>query len=1216
MSPGRTVARRVVIAAGAVLVAGITFAAWLLGTESGARFAAARAAAMVEGLELGEVAGTIAGGLDIASLRFANESVDIEASQVRARLRLRSLLTGPPIRLEEVAAGALTVRLRPGDPDATTEDAGPPNLPALAIDRVALSALRIEPAEGEPLLLDHLRASVALRGATIALDGLDAAGPRGKVAGNVALDLSRTIPLSAAALDVTLVESPERRWQARITATPKRRGLSARAELAAPIEAALRLEHGGGDALAVDLDVPRQSGSVLGLDGEVEARFRVAGSGSDYRLSGAVEAAGERIAFDDARVVRAEDRITIEALELDIRDRGVFAIGGVVPLLDGVEWALAGETEGLVLPRGDGGTLVASGRILVGGTRAEPVLSPALALRADDLPPGALSGSLAIRDGVVHAEALSLTLARGRATLDGPIGATEPHVLRVTLKDLDPGLLVAGWPGRVSGELRFEGRRGEHGFDGEVVLDGLGGELRGRALAGNGALALVAGQPGAGAMVLDAGSARLRLGVDGPGRIDAQLSAPDLADLLPELGGSLEASWRRDIVDHVDLAGEGLSFGDIRIATLSAQGAIGVDGAAPVDLVLEAAGVVSGTRTVDALRVAVEGTRDRHVATATLRGPLEVAARVEGGAVDSGWRGRLATLEVADVARLEAPAALAWDGQALALGEACLAGAVGRACVEATGDAGAGRLSAVLDRLRLGEVQRLAGAGGGVGVDGPFSGRAEFAWRDGRPASGEAVLRSDRGRVRLPDRDDVDLGWEDLAIEATLEGARGTLRGTVRLRPEGELTLDGGFSLGGPDGFAYEVDVDVAVRQLDAIEAFTTVIADPEGDLSGQFKLRGGLAGPPDVSGAVALTGFTAQVPDQAIRVRDGVLVVAGVPDRLIVRGSLRSGDGVLSIDGRIDLADAVPAELVVAGENFRIANSPTMMLVASPDLRLALTQRRWNLDGTVSIPRARIDLERLEGGVAASPDVVVVDDPEPPDPARPWRARVAVELGDDVRLQGFGFDGRLSGRLDVRQRQGARATATGQLDVSGTYRAYGQRLTIREGHLRYAASPLDEPTIDLRAERTVRGQTVALSVTGSALAPTARVVGAPGMSDQDALALLVTGRPLRSTGSADRDALASATSALGVVGGDLLAGKLRGSLGLDELGVSNDTALDGEAFTIGKYLSPRLFVGYGIGLLTRGEVFTVRFLVTDRLDLEASSGQTRRAEVNYRIER
>lgn len=1216
MSLGRRVARVVVVLAGFALLVALAGGAWLLGSEPGARFAAARAAAMVEGLQLADVRGTIAGGLAIASVRYASDTIEVDARDARATLALGSLLTGPPIRLTEVGAGALVVRLRPGDAAAPPVDDGPPNLPGLVIERVAVSDLRIEPANGEAIVIDRLAASIALAGSTITIADLDAAGPRGAATGRVAIDLSRRIPLGATALDLAIVESPDRSWQARITATPERRALSARVALKAPIEGSLDLQHDGGDAIAVDLDLPRQPGTALGLDGEIEGRLRVAGTDAGYRLSGAAEAAGERIAFDDARVSRAADRVIVEALALDWQARGVLAIAGVVPLAEGVEWALAAETAGLLLPRGDGGTLTASGRIEVSGSRAEPVVAPALALSADDLPPGALSGALAWRGGVPHAEALALTLARGSATVDGPIGAAEPHVLRVRLQDLDPGLLVAGWPGRLGGELRFEGRRGEDGLAGELLLEGLAGELRGRAISGTGALVLAAGRPGSGAVAIDAGRTRLRVGLAGPDRIDATLSAPDLGELLPGFSGGIEASWRRDGVDRVELRGEALVLGDARIATLSARGTLGADATGVLDATLEAGRVAVGGQALESVRLAVDGTRGRHAATVAVRAPRAIDARVEGGFLDSGWRGRLAALSVADVGQLESPADLSWDGKALALGNGCLAGPIGRACVEAGGNAAAGRLSTALEGLRLAEVQGLAGADDGAQVDGRLSGRAEFAWRDGRPASGEAVLRSEGGRVRLPDRDDVDLGWDDLALEATLEGGRGAVRGTVRLRPEGELTLDGGFVLDGPDGFAYDVDVDVAIRSLEAIEAFTTAIADPEGDLSGQFKLRGGVSGPPDVSGAVALTGFTAQVPDQAIRVRDGVLVVAGVPDRLVVRGSLRSGDGVLSIDGRIDLADRVPAELRIGGENFRIANSPTMMLVASPELRLALAQRRWNLDGTVLIPRARIDLERLEGGVGASPDVIVLDDPAPPDPARPWRARVLVELGDEVRLNGFGFDGRLAGRLDVRQRQGARATATGQIDVTGTYRAYGQRLTIREGHLRYAASPLAEPTIDLRAERTVRGETVALSVTGSALAPTARVVGAPGMSEQDALALLVTGRPLRATGSRDRDALAGAVSALGVVGGDLLAGKLRGGLGLDELGVSSDTALDGEAFTIGKYLTPRIFVGYGIGLLTRGEVFTVRFLVTDRLDVEASSGQTRRAEVNYRIER
>jgi translocation and assembly module TamB len=1200
-----------------MLVAALGTGAWLLGSESGARFVAPRAAPLVEGLELEGVTGTIAGGLRVQRLRFANDTLEVEATDVQVTLSLGSLVLGPPIRVNELAAGALTLRLRPGDPDAPAGDSGPVNLPAVAIEQLTLSAVRIEPVDAEPLLLDRLVGVVGLSGPMISISGLHAEGPRGKASGQVVVDLSRKVPLGATALDLDIIESPERRWRGRVTATPEDRGLSAQVALESPLGATLQFQHDGEESFAVDLDLPRQAGVAVGLDSEIEAKLRVSSDGTGYRLGGEFEAAGERVVIADARITRAEDRATIETLDLDWLGRGVVAIEGVIPLAATAEWELAIQTSGLLLPRGDGGTLTATGRTDVSGPRSEPLLAPALALLTEDFPPGALSGTVAWRGGVAVAEGLALALGRGKATIDGPIGAADPHVLRIRLTDFDPGLLAADWPGRLGGELRFEGRRAEQGFEGQVLLEELAGELRGRSIVGNGAVVLTAGRPGDGSLLVDVGRARLRVAFADAGRIEASLSAPDIGDLWPDVGGNVEATWKRDGVDRFDLRAETLRLGAASIATLTAGGTLGADADARIALAIDAGGVTLDGRSFESVRLAMDGSRNRHVITVNTRGAVTAALRIEGGPVDSGWSGRLASLDLDGIARLESPAELAWDGQMLRLGTACLGGAIGRSCVEATGGATGGQMSALLDRLDLAEVQRLAGRASDASVDGRVSGRAELAWRDGRPTSAELVLRSDRGRIELADREDVDLGWDDFALEATLaDGAGGTVRGTMRLVPDGEITVDGDFTLDGADGLAYELGVDLAVRQLDAIEAFTTAIAEPEGDLSGQFQLRGGLSGTPAVSGAVALTGFTAQMPDQAIRIRDGVLVVAGVPDRLVVRGSARSGDGVITIDGRIDVNDPVPAEFVLAGEDFRVANSPTMMILVSPELTLAKKERRWNLDGRLAIPQARIDLERIEGGVAASPDVVVIDDPVLPAPARPWRARIEVALGDDVRLAGFGFDGRLAGRLDVRQRQGGRATGTGQLDVTGDYSAFGQRLRIREGYLRFAASPLDEPTIDLRAERKVRGQTVALSVTGSATAPTARVIPADGMSEQDALAMLVTGRPLNRTGSGDRDALSGAASALGVVGGDLLAGKLRGSLGLDELGVSNDTALDGEAFTIGKYLSPRLFVGYGIGLMTRGEVFTARFLLTDRLDVEASSGETQRAALNFRIER
>ncbi|MBS0432296.1 MAG: translocation/assembly module TamB domain-containing protein, partial [Proteobacteria bacterium] len=71
------------------------------------------------------------------------------------------------------------------------------------------------------------------------------------------------------------------------------------------------------------------------------------------------------------------------------------------------------------------------------------------------------------------------------------------------------------------------------------------------------------------------------------------------------------------------------------------------------------------------------------------------------------------------------------------------------------------------------------------------------------------------------------------------------------------------------------------------------------------------------------------------------------------------------------------------------------------------------------------------------------------------------------------------------------------------------------------------------------------------------------------------------------------------------------------EAGVSSSDALGGSAFTAGKYLSPRLFLSYGVGLFTPGQVITLRYTLNRFLQFEAENATTgNRASLNYRIEK
>jgi translocation and assembly module TamB len=329
----------------------------------------------------------------------------------------------------------------------------------------------------------------------------------------------------------------------------------------------------------------------------------------------------------------------------------------------------------------------------------------------------------------------------------------------------------------------------------------------------------------------------------------------------------------------------------------------------------------------------------------------------------------------------------------------------------------------------------------------------------------------------------------------------------------------------------------------------------------------------------------------------------------------MHSGDGVLRLQGSIDdPLDALAVRLQIAGSDVRVVDTPMLKAVASPDLQAEYVAERLRLTGTLVIPRATLQLEQLDNTVAPSPDVVVLD----PHPGREQRtelplfADIKIELGKDVLLKGFGFDGGITGTVQVRERPDRPTTGRGTLQVRGEYTAYGQDLTIERGRLIYANTPIDDPRLDLRVGRTVREIEVGLDILGHANDPTVSVWSNPEMEEGEALAYLLLGRPLRAAGG-DSDQLTEAALAMG---GNLLAAQLGARLGFDTFEVARSEALGEAALTVGKFLSPRLQLSYGVALFGTGQVVSLRYLLSERLEFELQTGEESRAALNYRVER
>ncbi len=229
----------------------------------------------------------------------------------------------------------------------------------------------------------------------------------------------------------------------------------------------------------------------------------------------------------------------------------------------------------------------------------------------------------------------------------------------------------------------------------------------------------------------------------------------------------------------------------------------------------------------------------------------------------------------------------------------------------------------------------------------------------------------------------------------------------------------------------------------------------------------------------------------------------------------------------------------------------------------------------------------------------------------------IALGLGENFQVRGRGIDTHLAGRLQLQQ-TATQATPqlTGQVrTVHGSYRAYGQTLTIETGTLRFNG-PYDNPTLDILALRPHPTQKAGVQVSGTAQAPQVRLYAEPDLPDSEKLAWLVLGRPASGTG-AEAAILQQAAIALLSGQGGSDDRSLSSALGLDDISYQSETHnSDGSttagSWTLGKRLSQQLYVSYTRSLVGAMGTIAVLYDVSRYLTLRAQAGDDNALDVVF----
>jgi translocation and assembly module TamB len=1251
----RLLAASLLVAAAAILAA---FALWVVSSERGARLAFEQLGAGLPGdLRIGRLRGSIRGPLEVRDLRYETDRVQIAIDRLALNWSLRRL-ADHRIDIHRLDADSVrVVYLTPRD-SALARDSLGPELPDIdlpldiTVNQGRVRGIHITPLRSDSaVVIDEVTMTRLAFLDTIGIGTLAIRSSRG------AIQLSgKARPRGRYALDL------DGRWSYRLSGGRVISGAGPVAgnldtlrfdqRVDAPFEARLVgavYKPMRSPSFAVTADFARLDPrwiSPAWPSGRTSGRIVLTGRPAAFTSRGTLEGTLAEWGRLDATydLAREDDRYRIARLDLRLpgRPARLEARGWVTTSAGAARLDLAASWRDIALPL-DGTPAIESpsGRLRLIGTTASYRFDGDAVLTAREIPPSPWRFAGTGDSGEARFESLVGRVLGGTVTGNGAFGWSAGRWrLALGARGLHPEALRGGWPGQVGFDLAARGASGPGGTRGEFTLERLSGALRGQPVSGRAAGRFAPGQYDFAALHLEWG----------PNRLDASglagrswnftwaIDAPDLTGIVPRGSGSLES--RGTLVGAAGrprvqgtLTADSLRWRDHWLTRLTANADVDLGGDAASRLDVEATQLGIGGRAIDHGTLRATGRRGAHEIRAALSAfedSLTVAAR--GGLFDRGWNGSVTQLDL--VSRrfgawaLEREARLGASARLVDLDDLCWRSGATRWCANFAWQRGNDwTLDSRLVQVPLAVFDTFFPAG--LDLNGPMDGslilrgrgprwrgRARFDFGPGEllhasGGGGVGSTRFERSSLRL----DSEASGVNVALAFRL-GPAGDVEGELRLPPAGM-----------PRAASAQAPVSgrlrAALRDLAFLQGFIPRLSATRGTLDADVRLAG-TAGRPRWSGTARLSG-SAQVPEHGVTLSAVTIDARGTEDgRLVFEGGARSGPGRIAIRGEASIdAEGTPiANGRLTGQQFEALNSRDGRILVNPDLTVRVHGDSLRLTGEIVIPEADLHPEPRRGNVVVrSADVVYVGgDSTQFIRRRPiaFSAEVRLVLGDEVRIRARGLDVRPTGSVLAVDEPNLPTTGTGELMVKGgTYRAYGQDLEIERGRLVFGGGPIDNPGIELRAVRRARDGVVAgFELRGTMKAPQLTLFSQPPMSDREALGYVLFGRSISRGNRSEEELVTDAANTLGVQGGSYVAGTLARKFGIDEATLETEGTFKEASLILGTYLSPRLYVNYGVGILDPVSTLRIQYFLNRKWTLLAETGDETSAGILYTVER
>jgi len=440
---------------------------------------------------------------------------------------------------------------------------------------------------------------------------------------------------------------------------------------------------------------------------------------------------------------------------------------------------------------------------------------------------------------------------------------------------------------------------------------------------------------------------------------------------------------------------------------------------------------------------------------------------------------------------------------------------------------------------------------------------------------------------------------EGLTAAAVLEDGE---VGSIRAR------VDAQRGTGGWQAMPLSGAVHAETTELGLLSLYFPDIDRAAGELHADVNVAGTL-GAPQLNGVVKVTGGELDLYQVNLGLRQVNLETHFTDGGLDFSGNARAGAGSAAANGHLEWHNLLPyGKFHLEGTNLRVVDTPEAQIDASPNLGFAVDGRRIEVTGTVTVPYARMQPKDIANAVRTSPDEVIVGQAVPgPTERFEVMSTITLTLGDKVSLDASGLTGRLTGSVTIRSGYDAITRATGELSVAGgQYLAYARKLDIERGRLIFTGGAIDDPGVDLRAQKQFPDVTAGVNVRGTLLSPRMSFFSDPPLPQSQIVSLILSGGSTQATQTASNAALGQ--------GAALLAAQVGQRVGIPDVSLETDPLANETSLVLGRYLTPRLYVSYGVSLTETLNTLKLRYTLGDHWVVRTELGTARGADLVYSI--